>query len=142
MTTPANDPTRMMPAPEPPVVGVGVVIIEDGRLLVVKRGREPGRGLWAVPGGKVRRGETLIEAAEREAYEETGLRVDVGEVVWVGEHIDADNHLVLIDFIATVTSGEPKAADDAIELTWVAIDDPGELPLTLTMHQLLDTLRS
>lgn len=132
----------MTPAHEPPVVGVGVVIVEDGRLLVIKRGREPGRGLWAVPGGKVRRGETLVEAAEREAHEETGLRVQVGEVVWVGEHIDADSHLVLIDFSATVVSGEPRAGDDALELAWVPIDDPGEVPLTLTMHRLLDTLRS
>lgn len=119
-----------------------MVIVEDGRLLVVKRGREPGRGLWAVPGGKVRRGETLVEAAKREAYEETGLRVDVGEVAWVGEHIEDDIHIVLIDFMATVTSGEPEAADDAVDLAWVPIDDPGDLPLTLTMHRLLDTLQS
>lgn len=139
---PATDSTRTTPAPELPVVGVGVVIVEDGQLLVVKRGRDPGRGLWAVPGGKVRRGETLVEAAEREAYEETGLRVDVGDVVWVGEHIDRDSHLVLIDFIATVASGEARASDDAVDLAWVPIEDPGDLPLTLTMHQLLDTLRS
>ncbi|MBW3666123.1 MAG: NUDIX domain-containing protein [Actinobacteria bacterium] len=125
-----------------PVVGVGVVIIEEGRLLVVRRGREPGRGLWAVPGGKVHPGETLAAAAAREAYEETGLDVEVGEVAWVGEHVDDENHIVLIDFLATVRAGEPVAGDDAIEVAWVAIDDPGDLPLTLTMHQLLDKLRS
>lgn len=132
----------MTPVPEQPVLGVGVVIIEDDELLVVKRGREPGRGLWAVPGGKVRRGETLAAAAAREAYEETGLRVEVGEVVWVGELIDESHHLVLIDLRATVRSGTLRAADDALEVAWMRIDDPGDLSLTLTMYQLLDTLRS
>lgn len=131
----------MTSTPEHPVLGVGVVIIEDGKLLVVKRGREPGRGLWAVPGGKVRRGETLAAAAVREAYEETGLRVEVAEVIWVGELIDETNHLVLIDLRATVKSGTLRAADDALEVAWIPIDEPGDLPLTLTMHQLLDTLR-
>lgn len=128
-------------ASEAPVVGVGVVIIDEGRLLVVKRGREPGLGLWAVPGGKVRRGESLVAAAAREAHEETGLRVEIGEVVWVGEHIDDEHHIVLIDFLATITAGEPRAADDATDVAWVAIDEPGDIPLTLTMHRLLDTLR-
>lgn len=132
----------MMPAADQPVLGVGAVIIEDDELLVVKRGREPGRGLWAVPGGKVRRGETLAAAAARETYEETGLRVEVGEVVWVGELIDETHHLVLIDLRATVQSGALRAADDALEVAWMPIDDPGDLSLTLTMHQLLDTLRS
>jgi 8-oxo-dGTP diphosphatase len=132
----------MMPAGEQPVLGVGAVIVEDDKLLVVKRGREPGRGQWAVPGGKVHRGETLAAAAAREAYEETGLRVEIGEVVWVGEFIDETHHLVLIDLRATVQSGTLRAADDALEVAWMPIDDPGDLPLTLTMHQLLDTLRS
>jgi 8-oxo-dGTP diphosphatase len=131
----------MTSTPEHPLLGVGVVIIEDDKLLVVKRGREPGRGLWAVPGGKVRRGETLAAAAGREAYEETGLLVEVGEVIWVGEIIDEIHHLVLIDLRATVKSGTLRAADDALEVAWIPIDEPGDLPLTLTMHQLLDTLR-
>lgn len=132
----------MMPGREQPVLGVGAVIVEDDKLLVVKRGREPGQGQWAVPGGKVRRGETLAAATAREAYEETGLRVEVGEVVWVGELIDETHHLVLIDLRATVLSGTLRAADDALEVAWMPVDDPGDLPLTLTMHQLLDTLRS
>lgn len=128
--------------PDRPVVGVGVVLLEQGRLLLVKRGREPGLGLWAVPGGKVRRGETLREAAAREAREETGLLVEVGEVAWVGEHIDAEHHIVLIDFLGKVVGGELGAADDASEVAWVPLDDTGDIELTLTMHRLLDTLRS
>lgn len=116
--------------------------MERGRLLLVRRGREPGLGLWAVPGGKVRRGETLRAAAAREAREETGLLVEVGEVAWVGEHIEADHHIVLIDFLGKVVGGELRASDDATEVAWVPLDDTGDIELTLTMHQLLDTLRS
>lgn len=125
-----------------PVVGVGVVVIDDGNILLIRRGRDPGRGLWAVPGGKVQRGERLREAARREAMEETGLTVEVGEVVWVGEHIDVGHHLVLIDFLATLVGGELRAADDADEARWVPIEEAENYELTPTMYQLIDTLRS
>lgn len=125
-----------------PVVGVGVVVIDDGNILLIRRGRDPGRGLWAVPGGKVQRGERLREAARREAMEETGLTVEVGEVVWVGEHIDVDHHLVLIDFLATLVGGELRAADDADEARWVPIEEAENYELTPTMYELIDTLRS
>ncbi len=128
--------------PDRPVVGVGAVLLERGKLLLVRRGRQPGLGLWAVPGGKVRRGETLQAAAAREAREETGLLVEIGEVVWVGEHIDAEHHIVLIDFLGKVVGGELQAADDATEVAWVPLEDTGDLELTLTMPGLLDTLRS
>jgi ADP-ribose pyrophosphatase YjhB (NUDIX family) len=66
-----------------PLVGVGVVVIDDDRILLVQRAGDPGRGLWAVPGGKVRFGESLRDAARREVEEATGLDVDIGDVVWV-----------------------------------------------------------
>ncbi|MGD2102388.1 MAG: NUDIX hydrolase [Acidimicrobiia bacterium] len=124
-----------------PVVGVGVAIVEDGRILLVKRGSPPGQGLWAVPGGKVEIGEHLIETARREVLEETGLTVDVGSVVWVGEHIDADHHIVLIDFVGTVRGGTLAASDDAVDARWVPLHQASDLPLTPTMFDLLDTLR-
>lgn len=124
-----------------PRVGVGVAVISDGKILLVKRGREPGRGLWAVPGGKVRWGERLEDAARREAMEETGLDVEIGEVLWVGEHIEADHHLVLIDFSARVVGGELHAADDADDAQWVPIDETSTYALTPTMYELMDTLR-
>jgi 8-oxo-dGTP diphosphatase len=123
-----------------PLVGVGVVVVFEGSILLVQRGREPGKGLWAVPGGKVRRGETMRDAARRETREETGLDVIVGEVVWVGEHIDDEHHLVLVDFAASVTGGLLGAADDADDVRWVPLVDVAGYSLTPTMYDLLDTL--
>jgi 8-oxo-dGTP diphosphatase len=123
-----------------PLVGVGVVLVEDGSILLVKRGHDPGKGLWAVPGGKVRPGERLEDAARREVQEETGLTVDVAQVLWVGEHIDPGHHIVLIDFAGTVRGGDLAAADDADEVRWVPLADAGEYPLTETMYDLIDTL--
>jgi 8-oxo-dGTP diphosphatase len=126
---------------ETPVVGVGVVVVEDGAILLVQRGRDPGRGLWAVPGGKVRRGEPLREAARREVREETGLDVEIGEVIWTGEHIDEEFHIVLLDFTGSVRGGELRAGDDADDVRWVSLFDVADYPLTPTMYDLIDTLR-
>ncbi len=115
--------------------------MEKGRLLLIKRGNEPGKGLWAVPGGKVRIGETLEAAAQREAYEETGLDVDIGDVAWVGEHLTDTHHIVLIDFYATATGGVLAASDDADAVEWVELDSVDSYPLTPTMHHLIDKLR-
>ncbi len=90
--------------PDSPVVGVGAVIIKDGKVLIVKRGKEPGYGRWSIPGGAVHLGEKLAPAVEREVLEETGLVVESGEVVEVYEPLIRDEkgrvryHYVLIDF--------------------------------------------
>lgn len=127
---------------ERPVVGVGAVVRDGNSILLVKRGREPGRGLWAVPGGKVERGEELRATARREVEEETGLRIEVGDPVWVGEVIDGDHHIVLIDFDARLVGGVISPGDDADEVRWVTLDEARCLPLTPTMHSLLDSLAS
>lgn len=119
-----------------------MVVIEDDRMLLVKRGREPGKGLWAVPGGKVEWGEEMKEAARREVLEETGLVVEIGDIVWVGEAIGDDHHLVLIDFAARAVGGTLAAADDAEDVRWVPIAEADQLPLTTTMYDLVDTLRA
>lgn len=123
-----------------PLVGVGVLVRSGEQILLVRRGTEPRRGEWAVPGGKVEWGERLVEAAAREVAEETGLVVEVGDVVWVGEAIGDDHHFVLVDFEASVVSGVAVAADDAAEVRWVSREEAFDLPLTDSMRRMLEEI--
>ena len=97
--------------PESPRVGAGAIVIHEGRILLVKRGVEPGKGLWAIPGGTLRLGETLRECAAREVLEETGVTIAVGECVYVFDLIERDEsgeikfHFVVADFAALYVSG-------------------------------------
>ncbi len=112
--------------PDRPIVGVGAVIVDHGRVLLVKRGSPPLLGEWSLPGGVVELGETLRAAAEREAREETGLIVKAGEVLEVLDRIipGRDNagapqyHYVLIDFLCAVHGGELHAGGDAADVRW------------------------
>lgn len=115
-------------------------MVDEERILLVRRGREPNKGLWAVPGGKVDFGETLAEAATREVKEETGLLIELDEIVWVGEFIDGEHHLVLVDFLGAPTGGELKAGDDATDVQWIEIESAFELDMPPTMYELLEVL--
>ncbi len=130
---------------KPPIAGAGVVIVDDrNRLLLIQRGQGAGAGLWAVPGGKVRWGETWREAAVREAREETGLEVRTGTVAWAGEAIGPGDppawHFALVDFWAEVVGGELRAGDDAADVRWVPIEQVPTYPLVSTMFSLLEVL--
>lgn len=111
--------------PDRPIVGVGAVIIDQGRVLLVKRGSPPLLGEWSLPGGVVELGETLRAAAEREAREETGLTVKAGEVLEVvdrivpGKNGAPQYHYVLIDFLCSAHGGELRAGSDAGDVCWV-----------------------
>ena len=122
--------------PDRPIVGVGAVIIESGRALVVRRGTEPLKGEWSIPGGVVELGETLRQAAAREAKEETGLEVEPGEVLEVVDRIirDAERkvqyHYVLVDFLCRRISGEARSGADAVELRWITLPELERFPIS------------
>ncbi|MBA4609080.1 NUDIX hydrolase [Aeromicrobium sp. Marseille-Q0843] len=121
------------------VPAAGAVVVDDGRILLVRRGREPGRGLWSVPGGRVEPGESLEAACAREVLEETGLTVTVGPELWVVRLPTGDGREFEIhDFAATVTGGALLAGDDADEAAWFPLGELGTLPL---VDSLLDHLR-
>lgn len=127
-----------MTLPARPVLAVGAVVVDDRRLLLVRRGRGPAQGLWSVPGGRVERGETLAEAVIRELREETGLDGMCGRLLGWAERIEPDEHHVILDFEVTVVDrGEPAAGDDAAEACWVDVAEVSELRLVDGLAELL-----
>ena len=126
--------------PEQPLVGVGAIIIENSRVVLVKRGHPPLQAQWSIPGGVLEIGELVRDAAIREAREETGLTVEPGELVGVFDRVLRDPngrvqyHYVLVDFLCRRVSGELAAAGDAAAARWFTRE---ELP---AMNLAEDTL--
>lgn len=126
-----------------PLVGVSVALAKDNALLLVKRGRGAYRGLWSLPGGHVRTGEKLADAASRELREETGIDAAIGRRIDVVEVMLANGaaHYVLVVFEAKHVAGEAVAADDAAEVRWVGASELPHIPLTPETRQVIEAHR-
>lgn len=129
--------------PTTPRLAVGAVVFNDGCVLLVQRGKAPARGQWAIPGGSVKLGETLQQAAQREVFEETGIRIKAKQPVYVFDVVDvAENggvrwHYVIIDLEATYQGGQLRCGDDALDARWVRPSDLSELEVNPTTRKLL-----
>jgi len=132
--------------PDRPVVGIGAVVIRDGRVLLIRRGVAPGRGLWAVPGGSLELGETLQQGAEREILEETGITIRAREPIYAFDFFERDPdgrirfHFVIVDLAADYIRGDVKGADDALEARWLAPGDLDHLPVSKNTLKLLQAV--
>jgi ADP-ribose pyrophosphatase YjhB (NUDIX family) len=126
--------------PDQPVVGVGAVIVRAGKIALIKRGNEPSKGKWTIPGGLVELAESPEVAVMREAKEETGLDVENPILFDVVSNVDLDEqgkvkyHYVIIDYLVQVKSGQAVAASDAEELRWVPFDEVEAFDLTASFR--------
>ncbi len=130
-----------MNGPPRPELCVGAVVVVDGRILLIRRGRPPGRDRWSLPGGRVELGETLAVALRREVLEETGVEVLAGELAGWVERIAAGYHFVIFDFWAAPAAGgapAPLAGDDAAQARWVPLAELGSLALVDGLAEFLD----
>jgi 8-oxo-dGTP diphosphatase len=129
--------------PEHPIIGVGAVIVNGGQVLLVRRATEPLKGDWSVPGGMLELGEKLQDGVRREALEETGLVVEIGEVLDVFDSIFTDDqgrteyHYVLIDYLCRRISGEATAGTDVSDVKWVSENDLPALGLRDSIQQVV-----
>lgn len=139
MSTPGSDSSY----PPQPGVAVGAVVFKDNRVLLVRRGKPPAKNRWAIPGGSVKIGESLQDAAEREILEETGITVRALEPIYTFDVIDRDEnggirfHYVIVDLRADYIRGVPLAGDDASAARWVSADELASLDVNAKTRQLL-----
>jgi 8-oxo-dGTP diphosphatase len=130
--------------PARPLLGVGALIFDGRRVLLVERGKPPLVGFWSLPGGIVETGERLEDAAVREVVEETGLQVQADSIATVFERIMPDTegrceyHYVLIDFYCTVLGGTLRAGDDSRRAAWFEIASLTDLPMTAGTREVIE----
>jgi ADP-ribose pyrophosphatase len=132
--------------PDSPQIAVGAVVVRDEKVLLVKRRKPPGKGLWSIPGGRVELGETLKEAAEREVKEEAGVIIRAKDQVYTFDLIDRDKqgcirfHYVIVDLLADYVSGKPNPSSDACEARWVTPRELEELPVSRITREFLKNI--
>jgi 8-oxo-dGTP diphosphatase len=126
--------------PDQPIVGIGVVIVKDNMIALIKRGNEPSKGKWTIPGGLVELGESIETAVIRETKEETCLEVENPQLLDVVGNVDRDEygkvkyHYIIVDYLVHVKSGTIQAASDAEELRWVSFDEVEAYNLTASFR--------
>jgi len=126
--------------PKQPIVGVGAVVADQGKIVLIKRGNEPSKGKWTIPGGLIELGESPEEAVIREAQEETCLEVINPRLIDVVSYVDLDAqgavkyHYIIIDYLVEVKSGTMRAASDAAEMRWVPFDEVESYDLTASFR--------
>ena len=129
--------------PSHPRVGVAAVVLRDNQVLLVQRGRDPGKGSWGLPGGMLELGETLAEGARREVMEECGVEIEIGPLVAVFEPMQRDEdgrlrfHYVVVDYLARYVTGEPRAGDDADDARWVDLGALEQLPMRKETREVI-----
>ncbi len=129
--------------PARPIPGVGVVVRRGDAVLLIQRGKEPGRGRWGLPGGAIELGETLRDAAVREVREECGIEIALGKVIdavdilWRDDAGRAQYHYVVVDLIAQYVSGDVRADSDVIDARWVAPSDLSAFDLPTITRQVI-----
>lgn len=128
--------------PERPVVGVGGVVIRDGRALLVRRGSEPLKGQWSIPGGTLELGETIAEGVARELREETGLEVRVLDLIEVFERIFPGEgrpqyHFVILDYLCAAPDGTPQPGSDVTDVAFAGEDELPNYHLTPTATRII-----
>jgi mutator protein MutT len=129
--------------PSQPIVGVAAVVLRGAEVLLVRRGREPAKGTWGLPGGVVELGETLVQAVRREVREECAVEIEAGPVVGVFEPMQRDPagrlqyHYVVVDLLARYLAGEPQADDDAEDACWIALDQLDTLPMQQETREII-----
>ena len=134
-----------------PHIGVGILLIRNNQLLLVKRKYDPDVGYWSIPGGHLDLGEKIQKAAVREAFEETGFKVKISRLAGIIDKIMYDNdgkieyHYVLINYFVEQIEGDPnqapKAADDALDAKFVPFDELKDYKLTESLIELLKQLK-
>jgi 8-oxo-dGTP diphosphatase len=136
--------------PAHPLVGVGAIVFDGARVLLVERGKPPLEGLWSLPGGLVETGERLEDAVAREVFEETGLRVEAASLATVFERIipeaggpdtagRAEYHYVLVDFYCTLMGGKLRAGDDSRHAAWFDLAALAGLPMTAGTREIIES---
>jgi ADP-ribose pyrophosphatase YjhB (NUDIX family) len=133
-------------AEKTPQVAVGALVIQNERVLLVKRAKPPSAGIWALPGGRVHWGESLAQAAEREVIEETGIRVKATKIIYTFDSMTPDEagnieyHYVIVDFLAHPVDpdAEPTPADDAADARWIPLNQLKTRPISKPTLALIE----